>query len=213
MTGIGVDIAAVITELGPLVTIRRGPLGTVIGTEHISYDINTQSSKPFIREHHLDGSFIYNTLIELGDILTIDLTGESFLVMNKTPDLFQGSIVEYSMVIYKCNSTINTRLLRAIEFRDDNYEMVQGWSDVVNPAYSIIAGRDFGTEINQETPIGQVEVDAINLFVPSTYGIKPLDRFVQLDTKFYKVERVEAFQFPGIDVAYLTEDTRTLHAI
>ncbi len=207
MAGIGVDISEVITELGVEVEILRSPTNI---TEKIIYDMNSQATKPFIREFHRDGSFGYLTNIVTGDVLFIPATGEHLLVMNKTPDMFENEIVEYASVLYKCNFGPGAKISSPSGVvRDENYQLVEGWVDKVPVAFGIIADKLQGSNIDQEEPVGQIQIWAIEAFVPASYDVKPLDRLYISPTEYYKIEKVEKYRYPNILVLDLAEDTRS----
>jgi hypothetical protein len=207
--GIGTDIKEVFSELGASFSIiTRDP---VVTGEKVTYELNAQATKPFIREHHLDAAFAYDTAIEVTDVIHISETDKYYMVMNKTPELFEGEVVEWSSVLYLCNLPSTVRIVRPIEIRNSStYKMVQGWTDVVDPPiYGLLTDRIFGSEIEQEEPLaGQIQVWRIDLYVPKSYGVKPLDRLIVSDTEYYKIESVESYYYPGVNVALLVEDTR-----
>ncbi len=205
-TGLGPDIAEVYDELGSSVNIiGRNPAIS----EKIIYDINAQGTKPFVREHHLDCTFPYNTEAVVGDILYITSIARYYLVMNLTPELFEDSIVEYSGVIYLCNLPLTAHIVRPVEVRDPEYDIVSGWQVVVDsPIYGLVSDRVFGSEIEGNTQEGQSQNWRIDLYLPKTYEIKPLDRLIISSTEFYKIETIEAYNYPGVNVALLVEDNR-----
>lgn len=208
--GLGADIKEVYIELGTAVSIiSRNP---VVTGEKVIYELNAQATKPFIREHHLDATFPYDTVVTTDDVLEFDETGGQYLVMNKTPDMFEDSIVEWSMVLYKCNLPLTAHILRPIEIRDPvSYDMIQGWHIVVDsPVYGLISDRIFGSEISQEEAggAGQFPIWRIDLYLPKYYGVKPLDRVIISETEYYKVETIEDYYYPGVCTALLVEDTR-----
>lgn len=207
--GLGADIKEVYSELGTAVSIiNRTP---IITGEKVIYELNSQATKPFIREHHLDSTFPYDTAVTTNDILEFDLTGDHFLVMNKTPEMFENSIVEYSMVLYKCNFPLTVHIVRPLEIRDSvSYNMVSGWHVVVDsPVYGLISDRVFGSEITQdEQGAGQFPIWRVDLYLPKFYGVKPLDRVIISETEYYKVEVVENYYYPGVCTCLLVEDTR-----
>jgi hypothetical protein len=83
--GLGSDISEVYDEMGADISIvNRTP---VVTGQKILYEINSQATKPFIREHHLDATFPYDTLIQTTDILLMTAVSRYYMVMNKTPDL------------------------------------------------------------------------------------------------------------------------------
>ena len=212
--GLGSDIKEVYSELGTAVSIiSRTPIVT---GEKVIYELNSQETKPFIREHHLDSTFPYDTAVTVEDILEFTETGDHYLVMNKTPEMFENSIVEYSMVLYKCNLPLTVHILRPLEIRDAvSYNMIGGWHIVKDsPVYGLISDRVFGSEITQaDTGAGQFPIYRIDLYISKFYGVKPLDRIVVSESEFYKVETVENYYYPGVCVCMLVEDTRPVSTI
>jgi hypothetical protein len=207
--GLGVDIGEVYDELGAIVSIvNRTP---VVTGQRVLYDINSQATKPFIREYHLDSSLPYDTLITPNDVIHIIETDKYYMIMNKTPELFENSIVEWNVVLYLCNLPITSHILRPIEVRDpDTYKIVHGWQVLYDdPIYGLASDRFFGAEIDQETPkVGQFQMWKIDLYLPKFYAIKPLDRVFMSETEYYKVETIESHHYPGVNMALLVEDTR-----
>ena len=207
--GLGPDIAEVYTELGSDATLVNH-IPPITG-ERVIYEINSQATKPFIREHHVDASFPYNTQLLAGDIVHILKTDRYYMAMNKTPEMFEDEIVEWSAVLYLCNMPSTAHLIRPVEIRDTvTLKMLNSWELVVdNPMYALLTDRIFGSAIEQETPkAGQFPVWRMDLYLPKAYGIKPLDRLVISETEYYKVEAVESYNFPNCQVALIVEDTR-----
>jgi hypothetical protein len=212
MAGLGPDIEEVYTELGTVITIvNRTPQVS----EKILYEINAQGTKPFIREHHLDCTFPYNTSLVVGDIFYMPKTGRYHMVMNLTPDLFEDEIVEYNGVIYLCNLSVMAHVLRPVEIRDTvTYKMISGWQVIHDaPIYGLMSDRIFGSELNEEPVVGQSQLWKIDLYIPKWYNVQPLDRLVISATEYYKVETIEAYNYPGAVVALLVEDNRPMHTI
>jgi hypothetical protein len=207
--GLGVDIGEVYDELGAIVSIvNRVP---VVTGQRVLYDVNAQATKPFIREYHLDGSLPYETLITPQDVIHIIETDKYYMIMNKTPELFENSVVEWNVVLYLCNLPITAHILRPVEIRDpETYKIVNGWQ-ILNeaPIYGLASDRFFGADIDQETPkVGQFQMWKIDLYLPKFYAIKPLDRIFMSETEYYKVEAIESHHYPGVNMALLVEDTR-----
>ena len=206
--GLGVDIKEVYAELGSLASIiNRVP---VITGETVIYEINAQATKPFIREHHLDATFPYDTQVTTEDVIRIEETGKIYMAMNKTPEMFENSIVEWNIVLYLCNLPTTAHIVRPVEIRDPTtYNMISGWQIVAeNPVYGLITDRIFGSDLIQNNEAGQFPVWRVDLYIPKFYDIKPLDRLILSETEFYKIESIESYNYPGVQVALLVEDTR-----
>lgn len=211
--GLGPDIEEVYSELGVLISIvNRVP---IVVNQKLLYDVNAQGTKPFIREHHLDCTFPYNTPVVVGDILRIEETSTYHMVMNKTPELFENKVVEYSGVIYLCNLPIAAHIIRPIEIRNKvSYNMISGWHLVADaPLYGLLSDRIFGSNLEAGVMIGQDQIWRMDLYIPKFYDIQPLDRLVISPTEYYKVETIEAYNYPGVNVALLVEDTRPMHTM
>jgi len=209
MSDLSIDIADVYGELGTIASIiNRSP---VVTGQRVLYDINSQATKPFIREYHLDGSLPYDTLITPQDVIRIISTDKYYMIMNKTPELFEDSVVEWNVVLYLCNLPATAHILRPVEVRDPaTYKIVHGWQVLYDsPIYGLASDRFFGAEIDQETPkAGQFQMWKIDLYLPKFYAIKPLDRIFMSETEYYKVEAIESHHYPGVNMALLVEDTR-----
>ena len=206
--GLGPDIKEVYTELGSDISIiNRIP---IITNQKVIYEINAQGTKPFIREHHLDCTFPYDTSVETGDIIMMTSTGRYYMIMNKTPELFENNVVEYSGVLYYCNIPLTAHIVRPIEVRDaETYNMISGWTVVEDsPIYGLMSDRLFGSALEDSGRVGQNQLWRIDLYLPKWYDIQPLDRLIVSSTEYYKVETTESYNFPGSIVALLVEDTR-----
>lgn len=211
-SGLGPDIKEVYDELGAEITIVNRD--TVV-TEKILYEMNSQATKPFIREHHLDCTFHYQTNLSTGDIIQVTETERYYMVMNKTPELFENSVVEYTGIMYLCNIPVNAHIMRPIEIRDaESYDMISGWSVVRDaPVYGVLSDRVFGSALDAGVTVGQAQLWRIDLYLPKWYNIQPLDRLVISEEEYYKIEQIESYNYPGCVVAMLTEDTRKANTI
>lgn len=206
--GLELDIKEVYTELGSIASIaNRTP---VITGERVIYEINAQATKPFIREHHLDATFPYDTLMEAGDVLFVENMQKYYMAMNKTADMFADGIVEWSVVLYLCNLPTTACFLRPIEIRDPvSYDIVAGWQVFAPPpVYGLLTDRIYGTNLEQGEIVGQTPLWRVDCYLPKWYGLKPLDRVFVSSNEYYKVESVEYYNYPGVAVALMVEDTR-----
>jgi len=206
---IGPDIKEVIEELGDTFTVLQS--GSFVAGGKCFTEMNTQSSKPFVREHHLDAVFSYDSTLESGDVIYISVYDAYFLVMNITPENFEDQKVENNSIIYKCNLNGSSKVLRPVETKV-GYQSVVSWQTIEENFYGLITNRIYGSEIDQESIVGQAEVWRLALYLSKDIDIRPLDRFVVSGvTEYYKVETIESYYFPGVNVILLTEDTRPVH--
>lgn len=207
-TSIGTDIKEVYQELGANFTIiNRTP---VVTGEKILYDMNTQATKPFIREHFIDCTFPYDTSVEVGDIIVMPSTQRYYMVMNKTPELFEDAMVEWAGILYLCNLPTTARIVRPLEIRDSqSYDMVSSWVSVVDsPIYGILSDRVFGSSVDPGIIEGQSLIWRIDCFLPKWYNVQPLDRIIISPTEYYKIETIQSYYYPGSNINLLCEDTR-----
>lgn len=213
-SGIGPDIKEVYEELGASIDIvSRNP---VITGEKLIYEINSQATKPFIREHHVDCNFPYDSVLVPGDVVLIKKIDKYYMVMNKTPELFEDSVVEYSAIMYLCSLPTTAHIVRPVDIRDKSmdspsgYDVISGWTMVADsPVYGLMSDRVFGSAVETGLIVGQDLIWRIDLYLPKWYDIKPLDRLIISATEYYKIEQIEAYNFPGSVVAMLVEDTRS----
>jgi hypothetical protein len=206
MAGIGIDIADVMDELGVSATILRSPTNL---TEKINTSIK-ETADPFTQEYEFDASFKYNTVIVPGDV--IQMLGTSYIVMNKTGDLFEGEVVEYAAGLYKCNTSSTALLLSPTSsVNQTTFVVTSGWSIKKSPAYGFVYKGKRGVSANEETSPGKETTYTLYCLVPASYGAMKLDRFQLSPTEYYRVEDVETYQYAGVHVLSLVEDERVVY--
>lgn len=200
---LGSDIDAVLEEIGTVITI----IGTGSG-EYLDFEPNAQVTKPFIREFFLDAMIPYNTSVVTGDVLEFDVTGERYIVMNKTPMLLENAPAYYDTVLYKCN--VSGELKRPSgEVRNTQTMLKEPvFQSVRADCYSLLTEPLFSGYLDTEEELAQIGVEREELYVPSSYGVQVLDRFESTSGEYYRVESIRKRRFPGVDVAVLGEDTR-----
>lgn len=202
------DIKNVYSEIGSEINV----VGVASG-EYIDTELNTMSSKPFIREAFIQASFPYDTSANAGNLIQLVETGDVYMMMNKTPDFFENAIIEYDCVLYKCN--VSGELLRPsgevydpqTYHRQTVFELISSnnYSLQTEPFY----GNDLITDDDpKEAPIGNVLISKAELYVPKSVGIEVNDRWQPVSGEYYRVDNVSRRVFPGVDVAILNEDTR-----
>ncbi len=200
--GLGTDILEVF-ELGIGFTILRSP-DNITG-ESVLIKSNAQITKPFIREFFLEVQLSYTTQVVSGD--TIQLAdGRICIVMNSTPDIFEGDVFRYSAVLYVCNVT--GILYRLSESRDTDYKLAPVWTSIDDTCHAVVTESQYGNELDDDEKVGQVSRFAIDCYLPHSKGVQKGDRFWISATKFFKVEHLFTWSFNEVDKIMLTEDNR-----
>jgi len=200
----GADIKEMLWDIGTPFTILRDS-GNISG-EYINLEVNSQATKPFIREFFMQGLLSYDTACVGGDVIELSDT-RRFLIVNRTPEQFEGQTYDYNSVLYKCN--VSGELLRqsSTPTFDDDYEEHLPFTSVKTVAYGLLTEEMYGNYLEQDEGAGQLLNRALVLYLPSSYGIQPLDRYVTGGTNL-KVEEVDYNKYDGVDVAHLEIDTR-----
>lgn len=205
--GIGDDLKTVLSEVGSAFTIIRDA-GNVSG-EYLDSEVNRQVTKPFIREFFTEATLAYDTDAVAGDVIEIDILEKQYLVMNKTPEMFEDAINTQECVLYKCN--VSGELLRFSGegwLIDTTYQHNQQWDTEKSTAYGLLTEKLFGSDLTQDEELGQIGVEAHELYLPSSYGATALDRYEYSSGEFLKIEVVEKRKFDNIDICHIAEDTR-----
>ena len=90
---IGPDLKEVLSDVGTAYTIIRDS-GNITG-EFLDFETNAQVTKPFIKEFFLDAVLSYDTEAVVGDIIEFNVAGDRYLIMNKTPEMFENQVVGF----------------------------------------------------------------------------------------------------------------------
>jgi len=207
MSGIGPDILEVINELGILATILRSPINL---TERLTYDVNGQASNPFMREFSLAASLIYTSVIVSGDV--VQFGGTSYLVGSKTPDVFEGEVVEYAAILLKCNvPALFSLVTYGPSTNQSTFVVTTGWTVRRANCYGLIYRGARSALLNEEVSLGKETTFTLDCFVPASYGAAPQDRLYISATEYYRVQDVEKYAYPGIHILKLVEDDRVVY--
>jgi hypothetical protein len=209
---VGSDIKEVVVEIGSSFNrvIFDGISGESLSSaEYLDFEPNSQVTKPFIREFFLEATFPYDSESKAGDVIAIPETSHKFMIMNKTPVLFEDSPVEQSVVLYKCN--VSGELSRPSgETSLDNYRTQDIWSPVKKNAYGLLTEIAFGTDV-QESEVGEISRANMTLFLPASFGAKSGDRYVvhsgETGSEYYKIGAILKRRFDHIDECEVSEDT------
>lgn len=203
---IGPDIDEVLQEVGAAYTILRDS-GNITG--EYTYALgNSQVTKPFIREFFIEAWLPYNTQAVGGDYIRIDLTGDVFMVMNKTPQIFENSVIKYDVVLYKCNVVID--VIRPIESDDwdSNYQKLTTWRMIAGQQYGLLTTPLYGHDLATDEELGYLGLEVHELYLPVSLGVQTLDRIRLTSQEFFRVETIKPRRYQGVNVFEVGEDTR-----
>ncbi len=204
---IGPDIKEVLAEVGTAYTIIR-TAGNITG-EYLDYELNAQVTKPFIQEFFLDAVLSHDTVAVAGDVLEFNVVGSRYLLMNKTPESFEDAIISYAAVLYKSN--VNVEFLRPSE-RDWHRHTFRRYTDwpSIGSIDVLLTTPLFGNLLDTDEELGLLGLQNREMYVPSSLGVRALDRAWIDSSEYYRVESVKKRRYPGVDVLELGNDTRPL---
>jgi len=199
---LGADIKEVIDDVGVPITILRDA-GNITG-EHVKTKLNAQVTKPFIREFFGEAWLAYDTQAIAGDYIQVS-DGRIFIIMNKTPKLFEGCVIRYNAVIYKCN-VVGT--IRRPSTSYVSYSTTTSWNTIKSNVNALITESLFGNELDQDDELGALGLSSNDMYIPNSLGVKVLDRFKISSNEYYQIETIKARRFENIDLVGLGEDNR-----
>ncbi len=204
--GIELDIADVLEEVGVSFTIER--LGVAVDDviEYLTYTPNSQVTKPFVREHFLECVFVAETQVLNGDVITFVESGDSYLVMNNSPDFFEDGVIRYLAVLYKTNVLID---IYHPQNTTVGYDTSFDFQLMYSAQKALVSEPLFGNIEAFDENIGTYNLEKNQLYLPSGYGLEEQDRIViNGTTEQYRVQTVIQRRYPNVIVADLGEDTR-----
>jgi len=153
----------------------------------------------------------YDSQVQAGDYLVLQADGRRFVVMNFTPEIFEDAPIKYDMVMYKCNHAVQIMRRSEATTWDANYDRVEAWTQVHASVWSLLTEAIFGSALmdaGRDLSLYEMGISKNQLFAPSWYDIKPLDRVVVSPSEKYMVEYVEKRKFDNVSIIYLNEDER-----
>jgi len=204
--GIGADIKAVFQDVGTGITIVRDS-GHVSG-EYIDFTLNRQVTKPFIREHFLEASLAHDTVAVTGDVLRFNTTEDNYLLVNKTPEMFEDGVITYESVLYKCNITGGVLLRPSGEVRDAHYHKQTQWDTVKSDVHALQTEALYGTDLLTDEELGRLSIENDELYIPTSVGVTVLDRWEPVSGEFYMVMSIKKRRYDAVDICMVEEDTR-----
>jgi hypothetical protein len=180
--------------------------GNVSG-EYIDSEVNTQVTKPFVAEFFRNASFPYDTELIAGDVIKFDITSEKYMVMNKSPEMFSNTVAEYAGVLYKCN--VSGEILRPSgELRDSQYHTVTEFDTIREDCFGLLTEPLYAGELETEEELGLLGIDKEELYLPTNYDIRVMDRYQSVSGEYYMVTTIRKNKYSGCVVAVLEEDLR-----
>lgn len=183
--------------------------GNVSG-EYLEFKVNSQATKPQIRETFLDAFIPFDSSGEAGDVIQMgDINTTTHLLMNKSPEVVEKKTVRQSIVLYKVNSTGS--ISRPSTSKDAAGAAVSVFTEIEGNAYAVQRESLYGNRQENED-IGHIDMELDELFLPRSYGIQMGDRWLPSSGgnsgEVFIVQNVKKGDFTAIDVAMITSDTR-----
>ena len=209
MSSLGEDIADVYKEIGAAIVLTKID-NTVVSGEFIDLRINAQATKPFIRSFFRDANFQFTSSGETGDLVTVPSTGEEFIIVHHTGEIFEDAVYEYASVLYKAN-IFSGEILRPSGEESWNAQTMrkeQRWDVVRDDVTALETESLFGNILEDTIELGDITLERDQLYIPEAYGIQELDRFQPSSGEYYRVETVTRRRFPNVNLCRLSEDTR-----
>jgi hypothetical protein len=203
---IGPDIKEALQDVGTSFTILL-PI-PITESEKLVSKGNSQATKPFIREFFLEATLAYDTQAISGAVIKATASAIPYLVMNKTPNIFEDEVIEYKAVLYKCN--VSGEILRISGESDWNgqYQKTPVFQVIRANAYALQTEILAGSGILVDQEIGAISTDRQDLYVPYYYQIRELDRYQTVSGENYLVKAVKKRLYDNIDVCELIPDQR-----
>ena len=203
---IGPDLKDALSEIGTsFIFLHPNPS---FASEKMMYKSNTQTTKPFVREFYLTTKFAYDTNVNGGTVLQIPSSAIPYLVVSKTPEIFDNEVIEYNGGLYKCNvSGELSRISGEVGWSSD-YRKTPVFQTIKANAYALQTEQVSGAGIRENEDIGAISISRHDLYVPSDYGVKELDRYQPVSGEYWMVKSVKLRMYDNVDMCELIEDTR-----
>ena len=200
------DIKQALIDVGVAYTVYRDS-GNLSG-EYLKAIPNRQVTKPFIREFFIEAQLPHDTSAGTGDVIEFDITDERYLLMNKTPTVFENTTIRNEGVLHKCNVSGELRRPSGEVWDTQTYHKVQQWEVVDATCYALFTEPMFGHDLETDEQLALIGLSRHEMYVPASVGVQVLDRFEPVSGEYYRVETIKTRRFPNIDVVELAQDTR-----
>jgi len=209
MSEIGADIKEVLQELGTTTLIYRTNGSTF--SELGDIEAYPEHSSEFTRQFFSLLTLAHDTNARNGDI--IESSGTFYVATNVIPSYFEDGVVDNSISLFKCN--VNGVLKRPSVTTDPTDYVQRTVFTIKAPNPSSIRALEYENKFNA----GPVFAEETQFFLRERHilvlpgGIDAAvgDRWYPVytdTTKYFRIETVDVYRFPGCMICGLTEDTR-----
>ena len=161
-----------------------------------------------IRAFFSNYSFAADTQINIGDTLTLPNT-KRLLVLVKEPEYCHNQVMSYLASGYTINVDGGLYTYNQNPGYDSDYKRLKPWTLSNGNVAGVMVDRLFRSFID-ELAAGSLltEVDKLHLYISGYYSVVSGMRFVTSTGKKFRIEQIEDYRFPGINVCFVTNDTR-----
>lgn len=198
---IGPDISEVFDELGTAITIHK-PDGTEI-SEKVDMEFSIQASSPFLTQFILNGTFVYDSEVAPGDVLSDD-DGTRYIVAALNPSRFENEIVVKECVLYRCN------VLGDLKERHNVREGVHyntDWVVVESDIYALLTGLP-DDKILSSKDYGEFPSSEMTLHLSGNVDIQVKQRFELVSGEKVEIIGVEPRRLNNLTLCKVRTDER-----
>ena len=203
---IGADIKEVFEDIGTAYTILRD--AGDISDEYLDFSVNRQITKPFIRAFFLEASLAYDTQSIAGDVIQFDTTGDKYILVNKTPELFENAVVTNECVLYKCNVSGELTRPTTSDRSTQTYQKTDVFNSVKSDCNALMTEQLFGHDLDTDEELGMIGLEKHELYIPASVGPQVLDRYEGSSGEYFMVMSIQKRRFDAVSVCNMEEDQR-----
>ena len=193
--GIAEDLKAVFTEIGTKVSV----VGTLpVVSEFVDFEQTD-------REGFFIATAAADTVMTVGSVLEADKGKQKYLVLFKTDQIFENSLVSAELHCVVCRNTVNITSLS--ETKDvGTRKITKNW--ISRGDFSVyITPSLTGNEINMEKDQIYFNDKNKRMWVSSSSGVLKGDR-VTANGLFFEVGDIDSLRYPGVSICELFLDVR-----
>lgn len=204
---VGNDIKKAFRKVGVSFTIVRDAVR--ISGEYLVYDTSVMSSRVFVKEFIIDAMLVHDSQVVPGDVLEL-VDGRHYLVAHDVAEMLSNNTVVRETCLYKCNFISGEVCRSSGEVIDSQYHTVLQWASVKTGIKGILTEATIGnaSELDERYEFANLSTARKNVFLPSSIDVRVNDRLIPSSGEYYKVETIEPWTYPGLNVLLVSEDTR-----